>query len=89
MSEYIFRRKGFDEREHRRWEIARWQVWLITQPNYKPEYRKSNAKSFFPFPWDEGYITTEEQAIERMESSQVDEKKANILNALFDKYNDK
>ena len=82
MSEYILRRKGFEEREHRRWEIARWQVWLITKPN------KSNAKSFFPFPWDEGYITTEEQAIERMESSQVDEKKANILNALFDKYND-
>lgn len=38
-----------------RWEIARWVCWHqhLLSPNIKPYDKKSTAKAFFPFPWDE------------------------------------
>lgn len=87
MNEYKQRVAGFERESHRRWELARWEVWQLMAPHYKKGQAPRTPSAFCRFPWDAGTISTEEEARQMYERSRVTENEARILNEFFTKLN--
>lgn len=89
MHEFTLRLKGKEKEEQKRFEVARWLAWRLMVPYYKQGQTPSTARQYFPFPWDPGRITTEEQAREALERSRVTEEETAVLNKVFEELNRK
>lgn len=52
--EFELRLKGWNERERREWERARWQMFLVMQmhPNIKQHHKPKSPQEWIPFDWE-------------------------------------
>lgn len=75
--------KGFEEREHREWERARFIAHLnyLVQPVWgKGQQKEKDPRRFYPFPWDK---PTEKEL--HPEVVKVSKKDIEKLNRIFEK----
>lgn len=56
FTEYLQRRKGAEDAEHERYELARWTVWhsYNLSPFLKPGRKPRTPQDVVIFPWEEG-----------------------------------
>lgn len=84
MNEYRLRIQGFEKKEQRRYELARWLAWRLMAPHFKAGRAPSTAQKYIRFAWEEpDGPTTEQQARQMLERSKVTEREAAALDRLF------
>lgn len=52
--EFELRLKGYGEAERSKWEVARWQMFLVMQmhPNIKRHQKPKSPQEWIPFAWE-------------------------------------
>lgn len=81
--EYTMRRKGKDEEQKERWEIARWQMFIEMQmhPYIKSHQKAKTPQSWIAFPWDK----ENERSIPE-DAGKVTQEEKDAFKNLYEKY---
>lgn len=81
--EFELRLKGWQERERREWERARWQMFLLMRmhPNIKDHKKPKSPQEWIPFDWERKRKEVKASAPKRCK---VTRKEINKLKEIFD-----
>ena len=86
MGEYLQRRKGAEEEQHERWELARWLAWhsYNLSPFLKAHNRPKTPKDLTTFPWEGP--TKKQKRITRKDARVTDAERAALDAIMKDFY---
>ena len=79
--EFDLRLKGWNEKERREWERARWQMFLLMQmhPNIKQNSKPKSPQDWIPFQWER----KQEKRIAAPKRCRISKKEMNRLKTIF------
>lgn len=80
--EFELRLKGYREAERSKWEVARWQMFLLMQmhPNIKKHQKPKSPQEWIPFEWER---KKQERKAKAPKRCRVTKRERDKLNKIF------
>lgn len=85
FTEFLLRRRGAEEAEHERWEIARWSAWHAynLSPFLKPANRPKTPQDIVTFPWEDGAAKNRREKKVTRKMARITDAERDALNAIM------
>jgi len=85
FTEYLQRRKGAEDAEHERYELARWTVWhsYNLSPFIKPGRRPKTPQDLVTFPWEDGAAKGRKEKRITKKMARITDAERDALNAIM------